>query len=258
MEPLWLWVVTALPNYSPLPWAVSLFQQVWNIALEPIVSRFTLGLAWRIVQFLWSAPVQTGKRIRDSVFTMCSLRAGNGSTQQHLWDIYCSALSPARPRPLALLAEGSEPSAFTEPPVAHHPAGGQLEKAWRSSQALLGKEGKVSSSSREVMWTSAVHPLPQLQKEPAPNYEPSPIHLLVFSSNPQSGGNGTAGWSTVEIICESMSAQGTCFPHPPATFSTQLSCSTILWSWQLLGMKFLPLRWRQSLGALGWNLQPFC
>lgn len=171
MEPLCLWVVTALPNYSPLPWAVSLFQQVWNIALESIVSRFTLGLAWRIVQFLWSAPVQTGKRIRASFFTMCSLRAGNGPTQQHLWDIYCSALSPVRPGPLALLAEGSELSAFTGPPVACHPAGDQLGKAQRSSQALLGAEGKVSSSSREVMWTSAVLPFPHPQK--APSYEPN-------------------------------------------------------------------------------------
>lgn len=175
MEPLCLWVVTALPNYSHLPWAVSLFQQVWNIALERTISRFTLGLAWRIVQFLRSAPVQTGKRIRDLVFTMCSLRAGNGPTQQHLWDIYCSALSPARPGPLVLLEECSEPSPFTKPLVARHPAGGQLEKAWRSSQALLGEDGKVSSSSREVMWTSAMLPLPQLQKEPAPSYEPNPF-----------------------------------------------------------------------------------
>lgn len=175
MEPLCLWVVTALPNYSPLPWAVSLFQQVWNIALEPIVSRFTLGLAWGIVQFLRSAPVQTGKRIWASVFTMCSLRAGNGPTRQHLWDIYCSALSPARPRPLALLAEGSEPSAFTGPLVARHPAGGQLEKAWRSPQALLGEEGKVSFSFREVMWTSAMLLLPQPQKDSVPSYEPNPF-----------------------------------------------------------------------------------
>lgn len=93
MELLCLWAATALPNYSPLPWAASLFQQVWNIVLESIVSRFTLGLVWRIVQVLWSAPVQTGKRIWASVFTMCSLRAGNGSTQQHLWDIYYSLLS---------------------------------------------------------------------------------------------------------------------------------------------------------------------
>lgn len=175
MEWLCLWVVTALPNYSPLPWAVSLFQQVWNTALEHIVSRFTLGLAWRIVQFLQSAPVQTGKRVRASVFTMCSLRAGNGWTRQHLWDMYCFALSPARPGPLALPAEGSEPSAFTKPLVVRRPAGGQPQNAWRSSQAQLGEERKVSSSSREVMWTSATLPLPQAPKELAPSYEPRPF-----------------------------------------------------------------------------------
>lgn len=93
MESLCLWVVTAPPNYSPLPWVVSLFQQVWNIALEPIIPQPTLDLAWGIVQFLRSAPVQTGKRTRAPVFTMCSLRAGNTDLLSSISGMFIALLS---------------------------------------------------------------------------------------------------------------------------------------------------------------------
>lgn len=93
MESLCLWVVTAPPNYSPLPWVVSLFQQVWNIALELIIPQPTLGLAWRIAQFLRSAPVQTGKRTRAPDFTMCSLRAGNTDLLGSISGMFIALLS---------------------------------------------------------------------------------------------------------------------------------------------------------------------
>lgn len=66
----------------------------------------------------------------------CRKRIDSAASLGHL---LLSALSPARPGPLALLADSSEPLAFVGPLVAHHPAGGQLEQGWRSLQALLGK-----------------------------------------------------------------------------------------------------------------------
>lgn len=83
----------------------------------------------------------------------CRKRSDSAASLGHL---LLSAPSPARPEPLVLLADSSEPLVFE--------ASGGLSSccrsAWRSLQALLGEEGKPSSSSRETMWTSVMLPLP--------------------------------------------------------------------------------------------------
>lgn len=61
---------------------------------------------------------------------------------------------------------------------------------------------------------------------------------FVFDGSPKSIANGTASCTLVKIICESVVTQRTCFPHPPATFSTQISCNFLLWSCTFWGWCF--------------------
>lgn len=200
MESLCLWVVTAPPNYSPLPWVVSLFQQVWNIALEPIIPQFTLGLAWRIVQFLRSAPVQTGKRTQAPVL-QCAACVQEADLLGSIPGMFIALRCRQRGRGHSLCC-----SASIRPLVAHHPAGGQLELL---RHCLRNGERFLLLPERWCEQLQCSHSPPSSKKNELQIM--SQIHSLDF--NPVSNAIGTDICSAVETIDEPISAQGISFLH---------------------------------------------
>lgn len=175
----------------------------------------------------------------------CRKRIDSAASLGHL---LLSALSPARPGPLVLLAGSSEPLVFG--------ASGGLSSccrsAWKSLRAQLGEEEKSSSSSRETMWKKCDAPT---SGSHCPDQEKgwlqvtSSIHSILMAAC-----SHMLVTQLMECAYESIPAQGICFPHPPATFSAQLSYPTLLWCWHILRMKLLSVG---RDGALDKSLRPW-